>query len=179
MSAYKQNITGLENCHKSSHHTIVFSLPLRALLRGPRSCCFSEDRFYIPPPPPRGGGVQKLLSQVWYCRSLKNHFQEVVVHRISLPNFCEAFSFCFWLASAPQYRKALCLPTGLPCWSAIACQIKIHCHSKRSRKPFFTQHLCQSATLTCGCMRSGNPSAAKALSLSLSFFLYLSIYLSI
>ena len=34
-------------------------------------------------PPPRGGGVQKLLSQLCYGRSLKSHFQEVVVHRIS------------------------------------------------------------------------------------------------
>ena len=43
----------------------------------------SENRFYTPPP--RGAGVQKLLSQFWCSRSLKNHFQEVVVYRISLP----------------------------------------------------------------------------------------------
>ena len=44
---------------------------------------YSEDRIYAPPPP-RGGGVWKLLFRFWYTRSLENHFQEVVVYRISL-----------------------------------------------------------------------------------------------
>ena len=39
----------------------------------------SEDRFYAPPPA-RGGGVQKRLSQFWCSRSLKSHFQELVVY---------------------------------------------------------------------------------------------------